>query len=235
MNLRSWLEQGPFTLSLTSGFFGFYSHLGFTKALLEEGFMPQKFRGCSAGAIVSAALASGIKVHELENILTSLKRSDFWDPAIGPGLLRGEKFFALLKKQMKEHFDHLEKPLEVSVFDLKSLKTLTLKSGHLPHAIWASCAVPIMFYPVKIDGRLYYDGGIFDPLAIHGIEPEERILIHDISNKNIWGQPQKISHLKNARFVRMSKIPTCGPHKLNEGAKIIQTAYTEIKKLLSTT
>lgn len=232
MKLRQWLDQGPFTLSLTSGFFGFYSHLGFAKALLEHGYSPHKLRGCSAGAIVSGALASGYDIQEFEEILTSIKRSDFWDPKLGPGILSGEKFYSLLKKQVKSHFEHLEKPLEVSVFDIQSAKTLTLKTGSVPNAIWASCAVPLMFHPVKFEGRLYWDGGLFDPLAISGLPVEERILIHDISGKTILGLKPKTSHLENAHIVRLKNIPNCGPHKMHEGPEIIATAYKQTQKLL---
>lgn len=234
MGLRSWLEQGPFTLSLTSGFFGFYSHAGFMKAFIEAGFYPQKFRGCSAGAIVSAALASGQTVQELEKLLTAIRRPDFWDPKLGAGILGGRKFFSILQKQMKPHFDHLEKPLEVSVFDIRAAKTTTLKSGSVPEAIWASCAVPVMFHPVKVEGRSYWDGGLFDPLGIHGINPIERVLIHDISNKTLLGIPPKTSHLKNSHIVRLKNIPSCGPHKMHAGSEIIETVYKQAKELLKT-
>jgi NTE family protein len=231
MSLRKWLDQGPFTLSLTSGFFGFYSHLGFMKAFIEEGYSPQKFRGCSAGAIVSAAFASGHSTHNFEELLTSITRNDFWDPKIGPGLLRGEKFFSLLQKQVKAHFDHLEIPLEVSVFDIKAAKTTSIKGGSLPEAIWASCAVPVMFHPVKIEGRHYWDGGLFDPLGIVGIDPKERVLIHDISNKTLLGIPPKTSHLQNAKIIRLKNIPSCGPHKMHAGSEIIETVYRQAKAL----
>ena len=231
MNLRKWLDQGPFTLSLTSGFFGFYSHLGFMKAFLEAGYKPEKYRGCSAGAIVSAAFASGQTIKDFEQLLTSIRRNDFWDPKLGVGLLQGQKFYSLLQKQVKAHFDHLEKPLEVSVFDIKARKTTSLKGGSLPEAIWASCAVPVMFHPVKIDGRHYWDGGLFDPLAIVGINPDERILIHDISNKTLLGIPPKTSHLTNSNIIRHKNIPSCGPHKMHAGPEIIEAVYQQSRKL----
>ncbi len=231
MNLRKWLDKEPFTISLTSGFFGFYSHLGFMKALLEAGYTPSKYRGCSAGAIVSAAFASGQSLKDFEKLLISIQRSDFWDPKLGAGLLGGEKFFKLLKKQVKPNFDSLKAPLEVSVFDIKSAKTLTLKAGSLPEAVWASCAVPLMFHPVKIDGRHYWDGGLFDPLAIVDIDPKERVLIHDISNKTLLGIPPNTSHLKNAKIVRLKNIPACGPHKMDLGPEIIASVYKQSKKL----
>ncbi len=231
MNLRKWLDRGPFTLSLTSGFFGFYSHLGFMKALLETDYTPSKYRGCSAGAIVSAAFASGQSLKDFEKLLTSIQRSDFWDPKLGAGFLGGEKFFKLLKKQLMPDFNSLKAPLEVSVFDIKSAKTLTLKAGSLPEAVWASCAVPLMFHPVKINGRHYWDGGLFDPLAIIDIDPKERVLIHDISNKTLLGIAPNSSHLKNAKIVRVKDIPTCGPHKMDLGPEIIASVYKQSKKL----
>lgn len=43
MTLQTWLEENPFTLALSSGFFGFYAHAGFLKALEERGLAPERY------------------------------------------------------------------------------------------------------------------------------------------------------------------------------------------------
>ncbi len=232
MSLRKWLEQGPFTLSLTSGFFGFYAHVGFVKALEEEGFVAHQYRGCSAGAIVSSLLASGESIEDLERLLAQFRREDFWDPQLGMGFLKGNKFHQILQAHLKSHFEHLEKPLVLSAFDIKSFKTTVFNSGSLSDAVWASCAIPLMFHPVKTRGRSYWDGGVFDPLAVHGVEPESRVLIHDITEKSIIGLPVKTKHLKNAQIVRLKQLPRSGPHKMHKGTEIIEQAYQQTRGLL---
>ncbi len=232
-NLKSWLDQGPFTVSLTSGFFGFFTHVGFVKALFDAGYEPQGYRGCSAGSIVSASLASGLSIEQIEQTILAVDRNDFWDPRPGLGLLKGRKFFSLVQKQTESNFSNLQKPLTISVFDIFSLKTKAINMGAVPEAVWASCAVPMMFHPVRIQKRFFWDGGILDPLAIHGIDRQERILIHDITDQTQWGFKQKISHLQNAQLIRLNDIPKCGPRKLHLGKEIIANAYEKTMSLIS--
>jgi len=40
--LRDWLRAGPFTLAMSSGFFGFYAHAGFLSVLEAEGLLPAR-------------------------------------------------------------------------------------------------------------------------------------------------------------------------------------------------
>ena len=56
--VSEWLDEGPFTLTLSAGFFGFYAHTGVLLALEERGHHPAKLTGSSAGALVAAAYAA---------------------------------------------------------------------------------------------------------------------------------------------------------------------------------
>ncbi len=232
MKIKEWLGQGPFTLSLSSGFFGFYSHLGFARALYEEGFTPSAFRGASAGALIGSALASGHTPQEMAEIVLPLRRKDFWDPKLGFGLLRGERLDSLLQSIVKSDFTHLEKPLQVSAFDLKKFRTVGLAEGCVIKAVRASCALPGLFQPVSVRDSLFLDGGIRDPLGIHGFDPHHRILIHDISENAMFGLKPKSSHLKNMKMIRLDQIPTSGPGKMDRGRAILEISYQKTKALL---
>ncbi|MBK8696446.1 MAG: patatin-like phospholipase family protein [Deltaproteobacteria bacterium] len=52
-----------------------------------------------------------------------------------------------------------------SVFDLRARQTTVLREGSIAGAIHASCALPVLFHPVALGGRLYSDGGIADRRA----------------------------------------------------------------------
>src|SRR5690349_16728886 len=92
-----WLRQAPFTLSLSAGFFGFYAHAGFLKALTEQNLTPARITGSSAGAIIAALHAAGHSPTQIKDMLCTLKRQDFWDPGLGIGLLKGKKMEAILQ------------------------------------------------------------------------------------------------------------------------------------------
>ena len=75
MKLEAWLREGPFHLSLSSGFFGFYAHAGFLQALVDAGSLPASVSGSSAGALVGGCWAAGMKTSEIVAELLGLQRS----------------------------------------------------------------------------------------------------------------------------------------------------------------
>ena len=59
-------------------------------------------------------------------------------------------------------FDDLPIPYRAVATDLENAERVVLKNGALPQAIRASMAIPGIFTPVIIDGRLLCDGGLLD-------------------------------------------------------------------------
>lgn len=77
--LAAWLAEAPFTLAMSSGFFGFFAHAGFLAALEDQGLRPSAVRGSSAGALVTGAYAAGLAATDLARTLFRIQRRDFWD------------------------------------------------------------------------------------------------------------------------------------------------------------
>jgi NTE family protein len=55
-------------------------------------------------------------------------------------------------------FEDLRIPLAVAATDLTTGEGVVFQSGSLIDAVRASCAYPVMFLPVRLNGRLYVDG-----------------------------------------------------------------------------
>lgn len=237
MNLRSWLEQGPFSLAMSAGFFGFYSHTGFVKALWEEGFQPQKIMGSSAGALVGSLLSAGLTPFEIEGILKTTTKSHFWDLKFGFGLLEGKKFQGLLQKHLPTQFEHLKIPLSVSAFDLKTFKTKAYYTGDLIEPVRASCCFPLLFQPVKLEKSLLFDGGIGDWLGVAGPHYEERTLVHFLSPDGFGHSIiRKAAHrkIKPVDFMFQLKEPKrMGPNHMHLAMEAIHTAYVQTKEALN--
>lgn len=163
------LSDESFSLSLSSGFFGFFAHLGFYKAFERHGLKPQALSGSSAGALVAAGVASGLSSSEMQELFLSINKNDFWDPRWGWGFLAGDKFESLLKQHYVESFSDLKTPLHISVFNIHRRKTEVLTSGSVAAAVRASSAVPLFFHPVKISENRYWDGGVRDRAGVKGV------------------------------------------------------------------
>jgi NTE family protein len=236
--LREWLREAPYTLAMSSGFFGFFAHAGMLSVLEEEALLPARITGSSAGALVGAAWASGLSTEKLAAELFALRREHFWDPWPGAGLLRGKLFRERLTSLLPVHrFESCRVPLHVSVFDVASRQTRVLGgAGDLVTAIHATCAVPFMFHPVWISGRPYVDGGVADRPGIAGVPAGERVLYHHLSSRSPWrrvGSPSLRVPVRDGLMpLVLDGLPRVGPFRLEEGRRAFEGAYARVRERL---
>lgn len=240
-SLAEWLSEGPYALTMSSGFFSFFAHTGFLSVLEENSLLPARISGSSAGALVGGAWAAGLRAAELGAELEGLQRSDFWDPAIGPGLLRGRLFRERLDRLLPiTTFAETRVPFAASVFEIRGRATRVIEHGELAPAIHASCAVPFLFHPVRIEGRAYYDGGILDRPGLMGMPAsEERVLFHHIASRSPWRLSSRFSKgvepmPSRAGMVTLAidDLPRSGPFKLDAGRAAYRAAREATKRAL---
>jgi NTE family protein len=232
--LREHLREAPFALAMSSGFFSFFAHTGFLTVLEDEGLLPSRVSGSSAGALVTGAWAAGLDAPDLAIELERLERKDFWDPAVGAGLLRGRLFRERLERLLpKRGFDNCRVPAAVSVFEMRGRRTHVLASGDLTAAIHASCAVPLLFHPVAIAGRRYLDGGILDRPGLAGMpESEPRVLFHHIAAKSAWRTKLDVPRRPGMVTVVLEGLPRSGPFRLEAGRAAFRAAREATKRAL---
>ena len=72
------------------------------------------------------------------------------------------ELFAGYTAQCHGNFDRLFVPFRCVASDVSAKKMVICRSGDLGDAIRASMSFPVVFNPIEIDGRLLYDGGIYD-------------------------------------------------------------------------
>ncbi len=233
--LGDWLARGPFSLAMSSGFFSFYAHTGMLTSLTSNGFAPKLVAGSSAGALVGGAWAAGLEPAAFAELLFALRRDDFWDPALGAGLLAGRRFDALLRAILPvTAMRACRVPVKISVFDIVARRTAVIDDGELPAAIRASCCVPVMFHPVRIDGRLYWDGGILDRPGLAGVPVGERVLFHHIASKSPWRTEIPIPKRADMITLVIDDLPRSGPFKLDEGRRALELAREVTLRALDT-
>jgi len=234
MTLREYLREGPFALAMSSGFFSFFAHTGFLTVLEDEGLLPMRVSGSSAGALVTGAWAAGVDAPQLARELEQLERRDFWDPGMGPGFLRGRLFRERLERLLPNaRFDRTRVPAAVSAFEVRTRRTRVLESGDLATAIQASCAVPLLFHPVAIEGRSYFDGGILDRPGLAGMPASEpRVLFHHIASKSAWRTKLDMPRRRNMVTVALQDLPRSGPFRLEAGRQAFRAARAAMKRAL---
>lgn len=238
MKLIDWLKQEEFSLGLSSGFFGFFTHTAVLTVLEEESLKPKRIMGASSGALAGSCWAAGVDSISLRNILFDLKREDFWDLSFGLGLLKGQKFRDMLAEILPvKTFEECPIPLTLSTYDMRSKKTISINSGDLVPAIYASCALPILFQPIEHQGYKLFDGGIKDRPALDSAEENERIFFHHIASKSSWRKKQdpsiQIPVRENLAALAIYDLPRSGPTKLEVGQEIYQRTYFATRRALN--
>ncbi len=156
--------------------------VGMAMALAETGVEPDLIVGSSVGAINGAWLASGKPAGELADIWRGLRRRDLFplSPFVGlHGFLGRRSHFVPnsgLRRLLERHigFGLLEEamvPLIVIATEARSGEEVALAAGPAVPAIVASAALPGVFAPVEIGGRMLIDGGVVNntPIA-HAVE-----------------------------------------------------------------
>jgi predicted acylesterase/phospholipase RssA len=148
------------------------AHLGAWRAFAEAGFRPQHIVAASMGAVVAAGLAAGVKPDELLARLVEAGRGSLvLDPeALAAGLAARSLFRADGLRRAIEavvpvrRFGELAIPLTVPVVDLDTGEVLLYgaagKDAPLVDVLAATCALPVYFPPVALDGRRCADGGL---------------------------------------------------------------------------
>ena len=233
--LGEWLDEAPFSLAMSSGFFSFFAHAGVLDVLVQRQLTPASVAGSSAGALVTGAWAAGVDPRELRRELVALRRDDFWDPSPGLGLLAGGRFDRLLRRMLPvTTLVGCRVPVAVSVFDILSGKTTVLRDGDLPHAIRASCAVPGLFHPVWIAGRPYWDGGILDRPGLAGLAADDRVLFHHISSRSPWRTKLAVPRRAGMVTLVIDDLPRSGPFRLEAGRRAMVLARDAMKRALAT-
>ncbi|MDE7466545.1 MAG: patatin-like phospholipase family protein [Muribaculaceae bacterium] len=74
--------------------------------------------------------------------------------------------------QCKQNFNNLFVPFRCVTSDIYNKHKLVLSKGDLGDAVRASMSFPLVFRPIKMDGVLVYDGGIYDNFPVNVMEED---------------------------------------------------------------
>lgn len=160
-------------LALSGGGARGFSHVGVLKVLARHDIRFDMIAGTSAGAIVGAALASGMSMDEIEAMSGRAGYMNMMRPSLSPrGLFSNAPMGSFIARELPvTRFEDLKIPFAAVVYDLDAGSELVMKDeGDLIFAVRASCAVPGIFAPLTApNGHLFVDGGVSSPLPIDAV------------------------------------------------------------------
>ncbi len=163
-------EDKTVSLVLGSGGARGLAHIGVVEWLHDHGYEIRSIAGASMGALVGGVYAAG-KLNVYTDWVQALEKGDvlrLLDISFQPaGLFKGDRVINVLKELIGEfRIEALPISYTAVATDLDTGKEIWLSSGPLFDAIRASIAIPTIFTPHVVKGRVLVDGGLVNPVPI---------------------------------------------------------------------
>ncbi|CAN5194882.1 hypothetical protein BH20ACI2_BH20ACI2_13240 [soil metagenome] len=159
-------------LALSGGGARGFAHVGAIRAFEANGIYFDCIAGTSAGSLVGAALATGMTAADIEAMARRLGWLNTMRPsfAVG-GMLSTAPLARVLRRELPvQRFEGLAIPFAAITYDVVKGEEFVWKdNGDLVSAVRASCAVPGIFAPIKLDGRILVDGGVTSVLPVDAV------------------------------------------------------------------
>lgn len=172
------------------------AHIAMLEVLDDLGIRPMMIAGTSIGAIIGACYASGIPASQIaahaEMVLSQrfdLVRQIFSARALPltrilsllqlkSAVLRPDVLLDLVMPPgVARDFTELAIPMRIVATDIHGYQPAVFEAGPLLAAVAGSMALPALFTPVELDGRLLLDGGLVNPLPFDVIADAADITI----------------------------------------------------------
>jgi NTE family protein len=149
-----------------------FAHVGVIRALEQEHLPIDLIVGTSVGSLIGAVYAAEQNSFELEWTAFALEKDHLFDYGLltavrGMGAARGDKLEEFVRAKVKpRNIEELKLPFAAVATDLNWGGPVVLDHGPVARAVRASSAIPGIFQPVVVDGKLLVDGAVVDPIAI---------------------------------------------------------------------
>lgn len=177
-------EDGRIGLALGAGGANGLAHIAMLEVLDKMKLRPHRIAGSSIGAVIGAMFASGMSGANIRELVdqsfiagdTGFIRKLVSDQAMhwlelvelevgNGGLLDSQRILSHFYDSISaDAFADLKVRLDIVAADLWGMEQVVLNDGTLLPAVTASMAIPGIFEPVEIDGRILIDGGAVNPV-----------------------------------------------------------------------
>ena len=163
-------ERKTISLVLGSGGARGHAHLGVIRAIEERGLEIRNIAGTSMGSLIGGIYAAGkldiytdwVRQLSRRDVVRMLDFSFNWT-----SLFKGERIFEVLRELVGDRcIEDLPRGFTAVATAIDEQREVWFNKGSLFQAIRASSAVPGVFAPVRVGGRILVDGGLVNPIPI---------------------------------------------------------------------
>ncbi len=165
-------------LALGAGAARGWAHIGVLKTLQDHGIHIDMIAGTSMGALVGAIFSAKGSVDHLRKTTinmfptrTKARRGIFDYTLPLRGFLRGKKAMNLVANAIN-HADFLDLliPTYLVGVDIFRGEEILIETGDVAKAVRSSLSIPVVFSPIRHQGRWMVDGGLLNPVPVNILE-----------------------------------------------------------------
>ena len=166
------LPKPKIALVLGGGAARGFAHIGVIRVLEQEKVPIDLIVGTSVGSLIGALYAYDRNSFDLEWTAFSLDRDKIIDYGIlnaftGMGVAKGDKLEEFVRSKVPvATIEELKIPFAAVAADLNRGVQVVLDKGPVAKAVRASSAIPGVFPPVSLQGKLLVDGGVVDSIPV---------------------------------------------------------------------
>ncbi|AOY86807.1 patatin [Marinobacter salinus] len=166
------MKLNPFNtrigLALGGGAAKGIAHIGVLKAFEEEQIRIHCIAGTSVGALVASYFAFGRPAESILSICSTLNLSKIINFTFERGgLFSTHAIREMIHRDLGDvRIEDADIPLAICATDIETGEQLIFRKGNLADIVCASMAVPGLFVPVEVDGRILVDGGLVENVPI---------------------------------------------------------------------
>ncbi len=247
-------ERPRLGLALGGGLARGLAHIGVLDELESHGMSPDLLAGTSAGSLVAALYASGLKGDRLKRIALQVGWQDLVTPSFSRlGLFNTEKLGRFVERHCGiSRLEATEIPCLVICCDLLSGEEMVYRRGKLGAVVRSSCSIPAIFEPVAYRERLLVDGGVVNNVPVNSL-PSDESYVNVACNvspysplkrepDNIvevaWESMQIMRHatiqddLPGADLVLTPETSSVGPLELDRAQELIEAGRASVSENL---
>lgn len=161
-------QQAKIALVLGAGASRGFAHIGVLKILEANKVPVHMIIGTSAGSFVGSLSAYGFSAFQLQKIASNLEQNEIIDLTVPDnGFVKGERLAEYINTMVKNTpIEKMKTPFHAVATNIQNGQEAVFSRGNTGTAVRASCSIPGIFRPVKIDDKMYVDGGVVSPIAV---------------------------------------------------------------------
>ena len=155
-------------VALSGGVAHGFAHIGVLEVLDKNGIRPDGIVGTSAGSVVGALYAGGLRGEALVDAGLELRRNQVIEFTLpNSGFIDGQRLQDYIDRRLGNRpIQRLGLPFVAVATDLRTGRLVAFNRGDTGMAVRASSSVPGVFQPLVIDGHEYVDGGLVSPVPV---------------------------------------------------------------------